>query len=90
MLTLCIVVLSRIHLPLRLECAEIVYSGVFKDVNDKVKSVVLSDSETIETDNSLKNDNVETLIVVQNDSDTVETFNSGKTGNFIEQKRHCN
>ena len=75
--------------PKTMVCDDAVYSSVVKDVNDKVKSVVLCYSETVKTDNSLKNYTVETLNVVQNNSDTVETLGSVKTGNLIEQERHC-
>ena len=57
-----------------MECDDSVYSSVVNIVNDKVKSVVPCDSETIMIDNSLKNDTLETLNVVQNDSDTIETY----------------
>ena len=61
------------------------YSSVVKDVNKEVKSVVHCGSDTVKTDN----DTFETLNMVQNDSDTVETFDSVKTGNLIEQDKHC-
>ena len=57
-----------------MECADIVYSSIV------VKSVVLCDSETDQTDNSLKSDTVETLNVIQNDFDTVET---------VKTEKHC-
>ena len=59
-----------------MECVDIVYSSVVKDVNKEVNSVVHWGSNTVKTYNFLKSDTVETLSMVQNDSDTVETFES--------------
>ena len=55
----------------------------------KLKSDVPCDSATVKTDNSLRSDSVKTLNMVKNVSDTVETFDSVKTGNLIEQEKHC-
>ena len=84
-----IVVLSRIHLPLRLWSLMTMEIMVVKAVGDKVKSVVRFISETVKTSNSLQSDNVDTFKVVPYDFDIIETLDSVKPSKLFDQGRHC-